>query len=396
MKRLMNNRSLHLAILCLGILFALRVSVPLGLVGSAFGQVSTLRTSINGSAVGDVNLSAVSALSSQAISLNEGNSATLLLQVLNSGTAALTFSEASANPTAPQCQLRTENSLTSGSAVTNANLDFTATASTTVYLFALNDSVSESGTHNCTYQLTVGGTNYLQIIVTINPIATTTPTTPTATPIPFSGTATVAPTALPTATPTPDVVATRVSSLRTALGNARGTVSDEVQGLSIRRAPMVGASLLSVARPNIEYTVVGLNRNVASSYVWYLIEYGTEESSRQGWVSGRYFEPTGYFGDIPYLANPLDSVGNLPNTGVTGQSGINNTVLAYPAPNSGVVDLMRAGQTYQILGRTVIDRRLWTDWLLIRVDASGRVGWLKFTDPAYTSIVGDISAVPEL
>ena len=388
MNRLIKNRALHLAIVCLGALFALRVSAPLGLVGSALGQVSTLRTSINGSAVGDINLGAVSALSSQAISLNEGNSATILLQVLNSGTAALTFSEASANPTAPQCQLRSENSLTSGSTVANTSLDFTATASATLYLFALSDSVEESGTHNCTYQLTVGGTNYLQIIVTINAVATS---TPTATPVPFSGTPTVAPTALPTATPTPDLPATRISSMRTILGNARGTVSDEVQGLSIRRAPMVGASLLAVARPNIEYTVVGLNRNVASSYVWYLIEYGTEESSRQGWVSGRYFEPTGYFGDIPYLANPLDSVGNLPNTGVTGQSGINNTVLAYPAPNSGVVDLMRAGQTYQILGRSVIDRRLWTDWLLIRVDASGRVGWLKFTDPAYTSIEGDIA-----
>ena len=393
MNRLIKNRALHLAIVCLGALFALRVSAPLGLVGSALGQVSTLRTSINGSAVGDINLGAVSALSSQAISLNEGNSATILLQVLNSGTAALTFSEASANPTAPQCQLRSENSLTSGSTVANTSLDFTATASATLYLFALSDSVEESGTHNCTYQLTVGGTNYLQIIVTINAVATS---TPTATPVPFSGTPTVAPTALPTATPTPDLPATRISSMRTILGNARGTVSDEVQGLSIRRAPMVGASLLAVARPNIEYTVVGLNRNVASSYVWYLIEYGTEESSRQGWVSGRYFEPTGYFGDIPYLANPLDSVGNLPNTGVTGQSGINNTVLAYPAPNSGVVDLMRAGQTYQILGRSVIDRRLWTDWLLIRVDASGRVGWLKFTDPAYTSIEGDIASVPEL
>ena len=393
MNRLIKNRALHLAIVCLGALFALRVSAPLGLVGSALGQVSTLRTSINGSAVGDINLGAVSALSSQAISLNEGNSATILLQVLNSGTAALTFSEASANPTAPQCQLRSENSLTSGSTVANTSLDFTATASATLYLFALSDSVEESGTHNCTYQLTVGGTNYLQIIVTINAVATS---TPTATPVPFSGTPTVAPTALPTATPPPDLPATRISSMRTILGNARGTVSDEVQGLSIRRAPMVGASLLAVARPNIEYTVVGLNRNVASSYVWYLIEYGTEESSRQGWVSGRYFEPTGYFGDIPYLANPLDSVGNLPNTGVTGQSGINNTVLAYPAPNSGVVDLMRAGQTYQILGRSVIDRRLWTDWLLIRVDASGRVGWLKFTDPAYTSIEGDIASVPEL
>lgn len=57
-----------------------------------------------------------------------------------------------------------------------------------------------------------------------------------------------------------------------------------VRGLALRTGPFLGASLVGVARPGVDYPV--LARNIQEGlFTWYFIQFDIDT---QGWVSGRY------------------------------------------------------------------------------------------------------------
>lgn len=221
----------------------------------------------------------------------------------------------------------------------------------------------------------------------------------------------------PTAVPTPneqEIEATRVANLRTVIGEPRATLSDsrDIEGLSIRTGPMIGASLVQVAIRGVEYPIIGVHRVAGQTCLWYLIEYPTgiepapavdvdgdgiadevtnDLSVAEGWVNGCYIDIQGFTPDIVDLGNPFDNV-NLSNTGITGVSALKNNLYRYPTPISALVGTFDENESFQILGRTVIDRRNFTYWILVRMDRTGMVGWTRWTP--FVTINGDIGAVP--
>lgn len=197
-----------------------------------------------------------------------------------------------------------------------------------------------------------------------------------------------------------DIEATRVANLRLALGVPRVFISEEVDGLAIRTGPFVGASLRNIAQPGQEYNIIGQFRPPGSRFTWYLIEYevvfnfidpDAEPLVRQGWVSGRFATAKGYLPDIEQLSNPFDAVATAP-TGITGLSVLKSNIYRYPAGSSPLVSRFDEGTTFQILGRTVLDRRDITYWILVRLDSTGQVGWTRYTP--FIRIDGDLNALP--
>ncbi len=206
-------------------------------------------------------------------------------------------------------------------------------------------------------------------------------------------------------TPTPDLLTvediqqTREAGARDLLGEAQVEISDEIDALAIRTGPYTGASLKNLARPGDFYDVLGALRPVGSRYTWYLIDYTRENPfdpelpsvPQQGWVSGRYADVSGFLPDIPTLQNPFDSL-NLAGTGVRGRSILKNNIYRYPGGYTPLVTRFDEGSSFEVLGRTVFDRRNFTYWLLVRLDGSEAVGWTRYTP--FVEIEGDIAVVP--
>lgn len=207
------------------------------------------------------------------------------------------------------------------------------------------------------------------------------------------------------AEPTPVIIspedfeATRIANLRVALGEPRVEISEDIDALAIRTGPFVGASLRNLAVPQAEYRVVGEFRPPGSRYPWYLIEYeidfGLDDTTdpiiRSGWVSGRFATLRGFILDVPIVGNPFDNLSTQP-TGITGRSVLKSNIYRYPAGSSPLVARFDEGSTFEVLGRTVFDRRNWTYWLYIRLDRTGQVGWTRYTP--FFEINGSIEAVP--
>lgn len=206
-------------------------------------------------------------------------------------------------------------------------------------------------------------------------------------------------------TPTPDLLTiediqqTRVAGARQLLGEAEVEVSDEIDALAIRTGPYTGASLRNLAFPGDRYTVLGRLRPVGSRYNWYLIDYTRQDPlnpdlpaiPRQGWVSGRFADVSGFLPDIPTLQNPFDNLGTA-TTGVRGRSILRSNIYQYPGGYTPLVTRFDEGSTFEILGRTVLDRRNFTYWILIRLDRGGAVGWTRYTP--FIDIDGNIDDLP--
>ncbi|MEL6272327.1 MAG: Ig domain-containing protein [Chloroflexota bacterium] len=192
-----------------------------------------------------------------------------------------------------------------------------------------------------------------------------------------------------------DIEATRIANLREALGPPVVVISTEIEFLAIRTGPFVGASLRNLAIRGGTYNAIGEVRPPGSQFSWYLIEYetgsGADAQLATGWVSGRFAQLQGFILDVPIVANPFDSItGEL--TGVTGVSVIKNNLYRYPAGSAPLVTRFDEGNTFEVLGRTVLDRRNFTYWILIRLDRTGQVGWTRFTP--FVPLDGDFDAIP--
>lgn len=211
----------------------------------------------------------------------------------------------------------------------------------------------------------------------------------------------------PTATPplTQDQInATQVSVLREQLGPPQGQIPQNanIQGLSVRTGPFIGASLINVARPGRVYDVKGVYIPPGGATRWYLIEYpvgdpallqeGEVLRTQQGWVSGRYFEISGFVIDVPQLGNPFAGI-PLTDTGVTGRTALKGNLYRDPVPDYGLVGRFDEGSTFRVHARTKVDLRDITYWMLITVDQTGQSGWTPYTE-GYHQINGSFSNVP--
>lgn len=84
----------------------------------------------------------------------------------------------------------------------------------------------------------------------------------------------------------------------------------EVEGLSLRTGPFIGASRKGVLRPDTNYRVTAKS-NAEGVYMWYYI---ITDDGLEGWASGRYLAV--YGDDVPFAGSVLDNVWNERDRGV--------------------------------------------------------------------------------
>jgi uncharacterized protein YraI len=174
-----------------------------------------------------------------------------------------------------------------------------------------------------------------------------------------------------TATP----LATAVPALTVSVKN--------VQGLALRTGPYLGASLVSVVRQGTEY--VPLARNLdEGQFTWYLI---TVDTTRTGWVSGRYLNFTGDPNFPGVQGTIFDQIDGAPDIGVVGVTRSIMNLRRRPSIRTAVFEQIPWGAEVPILGRTIQDGRNF--WFQVRYN--NRVGWIF---APYVSVRGNIDAVP--
>jgi hypothetical protein len=214
---------------------------------------------------------------------------------------------------------------------------------------------------------------------------------------------------LATATPISqaDIASTSEANIRANLGPPVVEIdpNSEIERTYIYSGPASGATIINIAQAGRKYNVLGRYIMPGSRTEWYLIEYligggddpnieGEQDAVTQnqsGWVSSDVMILSGYLPDLTEIGNPFDSV-NQNDTGRTGRTPHKNNLYEYPTPNAALLLQFDEGRTFQVLGRTRLDGRNISNWLLVRLDHNGRVGWIKYTP--FLEINGDLSDIP--
>lgn len=165
--------------------------------------------------------------------------------------------------------------------------------------------------------------------------------------------------AQPTATPVPPATASVI----------------QVRGLAVRTGPYLGASLITIARPDNTYNVLAQN-DKEGLFTWYLLEIPREDGNNQiGWSSGRYLEVTDTVGNVPFRDSVFETLDNAPSTGVFG---VTRSVMNFRirpsqrTPQLADIPQIAWGEEVEILSRTVQGGR--DRWYQVRY--LGRVGWI--------------------
>ncbi|MEQ8674757.1 MAG: hypothetical protein RLP44_31935 [Aggregatilineales bacterium] len=157
-----------------------------------------------------------------------------------------------------------------------------------------------------------------------------------------------------------------------------------VRGLALRTGPYLGASYVSVLRPDIAYQVLARNEDEGGGYTWYRVNTG----EREGWTSGRYLTVTN--GTPPLEGSVFDNLSNPPDIGVVAVTRAIMNFRRRPSIRSArIADLPQIpwGAEAQLVGRTVQGGRNF--WFLVRYE--GRVGWIY---APYVSVRGNLNSVP--
>lgn len=173
----------------------------------------------------------------------------------------------------------------------------------------------------------------------------------------------------PTTTPTP--IAT-VSVIR-------------VRGLAVRTGPYLGASLITVARPNIAYPVLARNTS-EGLFVWYRIQVG----DNTGWASGRYLQTAGNIEAIPFtdsIFDRIDAPSLPPALDVIGTTRAIMNMRVRPSERVQIIDKIPWGGQVKVIGRTIQGGKNF--WL--QVQWNNKVGWIF---APYIGLRGTIDAVP--
>lgn len=156
-----------------------------------------------------------------------------------------------------------------------------------------------------------------------------------------------------------------------------------VRGLSLRTGPYLGASYISVLRPDIAYNVLARNEDEGGGYTWYLINTG----ERQGWSSGRYLTLTVDPLTLPLQSTVFDELGNPPDRGVLAIPRAVMNLRRRPSVRAVRIGQVPWGAEVQLLGRTIQGGMNF--WYLVRYN--GVVGWIY---APFVSVRGNINAVP--
>lgn len=158
-----------------------------------------------------------------------------------------------------------------------------------------------------------------------------------------------------------------------------------VRGLAVRTGPYLGASLITVARPNIAYPVLARS-NSEGLFVWYRIQVG----DNTGWASGRYLQPAGNMDAIPFTDSIFDRIDNPELPSALNVVGVPRAIMNFrirPSDRTQIIDKIPWGAEVQVIGRTIQGGKNF--WLQVRYN--GRVGWIF---APYVGLRGVIDAVP--
>ena len=156
----------------------------------------------------------------------------------------------------------------------------------------------------------------------------------------------------------------------------------EVQGLSLRSGPFIGASRRGILRPNINYRVTAKN-NQEGVYMWYYI---ITDDGLEGWASGRYLAIYGQ--DVPFTGSVLDNVWDERDRGVKVKA-LDNLNFR-PAPSDRTLpypDLIPWGAIMTVYARTASGRG--DEWYA--VEYNGTRGWVYA--PATQIVEGLMDAI---
>lgn len=159
----------------------------------------------------------------------------------------------------------------------------------------------------------------------------------------------------------------------------------QVRGLAVRTGPYLGASLITVARPNIAYPIIARN-NSEGLFVWYRIQVG----DNTGWASGRYLQPAGNLDEIPFTDSIFDRIDNPnlpPALDVIGTTRAIMNFRVRPSERVQITDKIPWGAQVKVIGRTIQGGKNF--WL--QVQWNGKVGWIF---APYIGLRGTIDAVP--
>jgi len=169
----------------------------------------------------------------------------------------------------------------------------------------------------------------------------------------------------------------------TAVPQTIGTVFF-VRGLAVRTGPYLGASMLAIARPNVEYPVLARNDD-EGEYTWYLISI----NGIQGWASGRYLNVRGNL-NIPTQGSIFDQLDGTPDLLIRGRALDNLNLRRRPSPRVAPIALIPWGAEMKILGKTMSGGVIF--WL--HVEWNGIRGWVV---PNWVRVVGDgtLAVVPK-
>lgn len=186
-------------------------------------------------------------------------------------------------------------------------------------------------------------------------------------------------------TTTDTISATNTPSIptQTPLPPTYGNVI-EVEGLSLRTGPFIGASRRDVLRRDTVYRILAKN-NQEGVYMWYQIEL---DDGRIGWASGRYLAVYGQ--DVPFAGSQFDNVFSERDRGVRIQA-LDNLNFR-PAPSDRTTaypDLIPWGAQLTLYAKTTSGRG--DEWYA--VEYNGVFGWVYA--PNTKLVEGLMDAVPK-
>lgn len=202
----------------------------------------------------------------------------------------------------------------------------------------------------------------------------------------------------------------RVSELATAVSGpalpqvqvGTGQVFN-VEGLSVRTGPYLGASRVEIIEPGTSFPVFARNTQ-EGQFTWYLIaareviEVDDDTTGQEivapvgdpviGWVSGRYFLIDVPDEQVPLVDSVFESLATPPSTGVQGVSRSNLRLRQFPSYRTPTLIVLDWGADFEILSRTIQEN----DNFWYQVNYEGQIGWVY---APYVSVVGDIDLVPD-